>query len=64
MTTINEEKILIDVLIESTRAYEKNAMTEDLYNALETAMGSLPIAVVVSCCQIAAGVLAEQKKNG
>jgi hypothetical protein len=64
MTTINEEKILIDILIESTRAYENNAMTDELYDALEVAMSPLPIAVVISCCQIAAGVLAEQKKNG
>lgn len=64
MTTINEEKVLIDVLIEATRAYEKNAMTDELYESLEHAMSPLPVAVVISCCQIAAGILMEQKKNG
>jgi hypothetical protein len=63
MTTIQQEKKFIDVMVECVRATETGKMTDNLYEKMYDAAKPLPLEVILTCCEMAAAIVKEENNR-
>lgn len=63
MTTIQEEKQFIDVMVECVRATEIGQVTDELYEKMFNAAKPLPLEVILTCCEMAAAIVREENSR-
>lgn len=61
MTTIQQEKEFIDVMVECVRATEFGEVSEELYERMFEASKPLTLEVILICCEMAADIVKQEK---